>query len=273
MTTAILETESAVQRYLAAVASGAHADELRPGDGGQVVGRFLWCEMASAFQSVVALDGKSTVCALQALARLAGNPASDRSPWGLFEVAATDADLVQLDRRARLVHTLNFFAAGACDLDLHLCVHARLLSAVPTDHGRAFGRVLDSLELPPRRIVIVLPTLPAGAERLLAQVLASYRQHGFRVATTPGSLAQLDALTARLPADLVRIDQRLLDGAASDSAPVLARARAAGSQVLVKRIETAAQLAFARQAGATHAQGYYLGRPGPLAPTLAPHAA
>lgn len=91
---------SPVQRFVANLGKQVADDALRLGRGRTVVGRFLWSDMTSVFQPVVAARTGAAVAA-QALARLDSADGAAVSPWSLFAMAATDDDLVQLDRRCR----------------------------------------------------------------------------------------------------------------------------------------------------------------------------
>ena len=234
---------------------------------GRVVSRFFNCEIASAFQGIH--GAQNGVVAWQAFARVRGaDDSHDLSPWRLFARAASDEDLVAMDRRCRLVHALNFFrlAEAATLGDLHLCVHDRLLSAVSSDHGRAYRRVLDSLGVDHRRIVIELPALPVGNEYVLAQVAASYRLNGFRIALNPVIDAQLGSLLNRIRVDAVKVNAQDLPNWHGAGIEAARSAVADGTRLIAKRVETEQQRQFAIEAGATHLQGYLMGHPEPGIP-------
>jgi EAL domain-containing protein (putative c-di-GMP-specific phosphodiesterase class I) len=156
----------AVRAYLDNLARDPLRDDLRVTEGGRVVGRFLRCEIGSVLQPVARVAGDA-ITGAQALARVHAEAGAAPSPWNLFAQAASGDDLVLLDGRCRIVHTLNFFRSptdAVAALDLLLNVHPRLLTVVSTDHGRAFRRVLDSLQVDSRQVVITLP--PVSHETL-----------------------------------------------------------------------------------------------------------
>jgi len=65
----------------------------------------------------------------------------------------------ELDRLCRLLHAINFYRQPqAFGQDLYLNVHSRLLAAIQHNHGAAFRRNLDTLELPHQHIVLELPS-------------------------------------------------------------------------------------------------------------------
>jgi EAL domain-containing protein (putative c-di-GMP-specific phosphodiesterase class I) len=103
-----------------------------------------------------------------------------------------------------------------------------------------------------------------------AEVLAGLRRRGCRIAlddfgTGYSSLAYL----RRLPVDVLKIDRTFVTEAgtsAGDTAllsAIAALGTSLGLETVTEGIETAGELEAARAAGATHAQGYLLGRPGP----------
>jgi EAL domain-containing protein (putative c-di-GMP-specific phosphodiesterase class I) len=251
----------AVRAYLDNLVRDPLRDDLRVTDGGRVVGRFLRCEIDSVFQPVARLAGDA-ITGAHALARVHAEAGAALSPWNLFAQTASGDDLVLLDRRCRIVHTLNFFRSptdALAALDLLLNVHPRLLTVVSTDHGRAFRRVLDSLQVDSRQVVISLPPVSRGTLDLQCQVAGSYRLNGFRVAVSGEQPAMLQSLLARQPADVIRIDAHRLAGATWR--PALALAQAVGADVHATRVEDDAQRALALQLGATHWQGWHLAQP------------
>jgi EAL domain-containing protein (putative c-di-GMP-specific phosphodiesterase class I) len=253
---------AAVRAYIGNLARDPLRDDLRVTAGGRVVGRFQRVEIDSAFQPIARLGpskDEPAVVAFQALARARGETGVDLLPSGLFSLAANGDDLVMLDRRCRVVQTLNFFAADAGDTDLLLSVHERLLSAVAVDHGRAYRRVIDGLSIPARRVVIALPLLTAAQLDRQCLVLSSYRLNGLRVAVTVDQPDLLRLLLTRIPADIVRVDVRHL--ARPGWIEAFADARAIHAEVHATRVEDEAGRQRALVLGATHWQGWHLAQP------------
>jgi EAL domain-containing protein (putative c-di-GMP-specific phosphodiesterase class I) len=213
--------------------------------------------LTSAFAPIHAADGARTALLAQLVAHDAAGAALPAE--ALFAGAASDDDLVALDRRARLIHVLNFFRIERAALTICLPVHPRLLAAVTTDHGRAFRRVTDSLGLPIGRVAIVLPALPRGDLDRLVNVVASYRLNGFQVHVTPSDPAQVRALIARIRPDAVRLMRNWLG--AADAGAAVAALRAAGLPVIATGVDAVGLRALAVELGATHLQGDVIGTP------------
>ncbi|EQD82519.1 sensor domain-containing protein [Saccharopolyspora erythraea] len=104
-----------------------------------------------------------------------------------------------------------------------------------------------------------------------ARVLSSLRELGVRLAiddfgTGYSSLAQL----RRLPLDTLKIDRSFVTDLDSSEElrvminSIVAMAHAVGLDVVAEGVETARQLDLLGEVGCDQAQGFYLGRPGPI---------
>lgn len=258
-------TNERLAAYLDQLRGNALADDLWIDNDDAVVARFLGTRLTSVFQTLHRLDDSAPVAA-QALVRIpTGAHDTGLSPWNLFARAALPEQLVALDRRCRLVHALNFFGGAESQLDLYLCVHDRLLAAVADNHGQTFRRILDSLGIAHRRIVIELPSEASAGAARSSNVIAYYRLNGFRVAINPDGPAQLAAARSGTLPDVVKLDAPVWQTAWSDDRTIdlLAGFRDAGSEIVFKRVDSPEQLQQARRAGAVSAQGYLFSRPLP----------
>ena len=236
----------------------------------QIVGKFYGATISTQFQPWRRpQDG--AIVAVEAYARSQSRAGEGLSPWQSLADAAVDVDLVLLDRLCRTVHALNFFApAGAASAltPLVLNVDARLLHAVPERHGEFFGKVLGLLGVSPKQIVIDIRTHQLLDLSRLRQILASYRRHGFKVAVNADGMIHARSLADLLAPDILMLDalqftpERLARHAAS-----LVRG---GVQVAVKRIETAGQLAAAKDASVAWIQGFHLDMPAAETAAVAP---
>jgi hypothetical protein len=148
-----------------------------------------------------------------------------------------------------MLHAINFFrqeeTAGAGDTDLYLNVHSRLLSAVSSNHGHAFRRILDALELPLSRIVLLLPPVTAQQGWLINYVADNYRRNGFRFAVQAAGAQDGAALLERVRPDVLRLDARAagasIDGDAA-TVSLLEQARQAGTRVEFRRLDSVSAL-------------------------------
>lgn len=232
---------------------------------GRAQGRFFNCTMTSAFHPVRELNG-GAVLAYEGLARSVSAVDQGLSLWKLLDHAASDDESVELDRLCRMLHAINFFRQpDNAGTDLYLNVHDRLLSAVSSNHGHAFQRILDALDLPIERIVLLLPPVTAQQGWLLNYVADNYRRNGFRFAVNANSAREALHLLERVRPNVIRLDARDL---ADQSAIValLEQARQARAQVVFKRLEAADALLALQRIGELAgqpllAQGFLLDTP------------
>ncbi len=137
--------------------------------------------------------------------------------------------------------------------------------------GTDVAQALDASGLQPDDLVLEITeqALVVSHEKAAA-VLADLRERGCQVAlddfgTGYSSLAYL----RRLPVDVLKIDRTFVAGAATASndgrllSAIAALGASLGLRTVVEGVETEGELHAARAAGATHVQGYLLGRPLP----------
>jgi EAL domain-containing protein (putative c-di-GMP-specific phosphodiesterase class I) len=229
-------------------------------DEGQAEGRFFNCVLTSAFQPI-RIIGAPGVAGFEGLARGVSPADAGLSVWRLLDHSAGDDESIALDRLCRMLHAINYFrqpeAAGA---DLYLSVHDRLLSAVSSNHGYAFQRILAALGLPREQIVLQLPAVSASRHWLLNYVADNYRRNGFRLALNVGTTAEAVEVIGQVRPAAVKIDARALsDAAGLESLLLLAQAQQ--SRLIVSRVESTASLLMLERAGAnTGVPVYFQGR-------------
>jgi EAL domain-containing protein (putative c-di-GMP-specific phosphodiesterase class I) len=255
-----------LQKYLARLsdATGA-ASSIWLDHEGKAQGRFFNCTMSSAFQPIRQLDS-GAVLAYEGLARSVSAQDQGLSLWKLLDHAASDDESIELDRLCRMLHAINFFRqAGQGDTALYLNVHDRLLSAVSSNHGHAFRRILDALELPLERVVLQLPAATPQQGWLLNYVSDNYRRNGFRFAVNVNSPRDGLAVLERLRPDVFKLDVRESQDKAG-LVELLQRCAASKVEVVFKRLETPQHLAALRELSAAAGvsllvQGYLLDEP------------
>jgi hypothetical protein len=238
-----------LQKYLARLsdATGA-ASSIWLDHEGKAQGRFFNCTMTSAFQPIRQLDS-GAVLAYEGLARSVSaqdqgcrcgscsttRPATtNRSSW--TGCAACCTRLISSARPGRARR-------------LYLNVHDRLLSAVSSNHGHAFRRILDALELPLERRGAATAGGDAAAglavELCVGQLspqrlpLCGQCEQPARCAGRAGPLA-----AGRVQARCARIAGQ------GGLAELLQRCAASRVEVVFKRLETPQHLAALRELSA-----------------------
>jgi EAL domain-containing protein (putative c-di-GMP-specific phosphodiesterase class I) len=249
-------------------------DDLRtygPGDAGllDIVDRRA---VRAVYQPVVAIDGRGIV-GFEALAR---GPVGTRwaHPAALFERAAALGRLPELDWVCRAAAV---YGAVAADLDPRL---ALFVNVEPGSNGIPCPDDLAEVI----RIADRWPIIAEITERAVAQDLAGMlatvdglrsRQRHVALDDVGGDPASL-AMMPLLRPDVIKLDRTIIDNpdtahAQAVIAAVQAEAIRGGAVILAEGVETPRHLATARALGATLAQGFLLGRPGPLPAKVDPH--
>ncbi|MDQ3609669.1 MAG: EAL domain-containing protein [Actinomycetota bacterium] len=112
----------------------------------------------------------------------------------------------------------------------------------------------------------------------LLHALEAFRELGWSIALDDvGADSRSLALLALLRPDVVKLDLRLVQARPDEEiaeivTAVNAYAERTGAVVLAEGVENEEHLATAHAVGATHAQGWFFGRPGPLPASLEPSA-
>lgn len=216
------------------------------------------------FQPIVALESGEVV-GVEALARGPQGTILEH-PGPLFGAARRSGRLAELDWVARAAAFEAFTRAGL-PAAMSLCVNVEpesLGSPCPADLVDAVSRAESLLRVFVEIDDQALATDPAG----LVVAVGRARSSGWGVAVGGAARASLAALPV-VGADLVKVDMALFrrrDRAevSAITLSVLRHIETSGAALLVQGIEDAEDAAWARALGATYAQGYFFGRPGPL---------
>jgi EAL domain-containing protein (putative c-di-GMP-specific phosphodiesterase class I) len=251
----------ALEKYLGGLHNASHQGAVVSLDAsGCAQGRYFKSTLTSAFQPIRELDS-GRVLGFEGLARSYSATDQGLCVWKLLDHAASDLESIELDRLCRMLHAINFFRQPeAQDADLFVSVHARLLAAVEGNHGDAFRRILESLALSHRRIVLQLPAVTHNQNWVLNSVSENYRNNGFRFAVNANSVREALVLLDHVRPDVIKLDARQLTdhGAALE---LLVEASARETPIIFKRLESAAKLSALRRIGQElrhpiHAQGF-----------------
>lgn len=227
---------------------------------GRVKGRYFNSTLTSAFQPIRELHSGSII-GHEGFARSYSDSDQGLCVWKLLDHAANDDESVELDRLCRMLHSINFFRQGeAHGGDLYLSVHARLLAAVDGNHGIAFSRILQRLELPQNRVVLQLPVVAPHQGWLLNEVADNYRRNGFRIAVNARDAVEALTLAQRVRPQVIKMDARGI-GQERPAARLLAECHERRIRVIFKRVENqqtldALQYLAAVSSRPLHGQGF-----------------
>jgi len=152
---------------------------------------------------------------------------------------------------------------------LVVSVNASGHELVDPDYAGALLDALAGAGLSPTALVVeVTESVVEGGSARARQTLAELRAHGIRVAVDDfgagySTLSRLD----EVPADLLKLDGALLDGATTSPRrralleAAIGVGRALALPVVAEGVETAEQAALLLELGCTRAQGFYFCRP------------
>lgn len=208
-------------------------------DDGQAQGRYFNSTLTSVFQPLrSSLDLQ--IVGYQGLARSYASGQQNEqglSLWRLLDHNANDDESVELDRLCRLVHAINFYRQPqAFGQDIYLNVHSRLLAAIQHNHGAAFRKILDTLELPHQHIVLELPLSSTNQRWILHHVADNYRSNGFRIAVNLHSIEQGLELIQRRQVDAIKLDSLACQNVALLRL-LLQQAQQHNTTVIIKRLD------------------------------------
>ena len=223
--------------------------------------------LTSHYQPIVHTGDVTRVFAHEALLRGLAADGSIIPPGRMFGAATAAGLLFQLDLaarrsaiggaiRRRLPHALfvNFTPTAIYDPNTCLRTTVRAIDEGGLRHDQVVFEVIESDRT----------TDPAHLQR----ILAFYRDAGFRVALDDvGSGYSSLNLIHQLRPDFIKLDMQLMRGVHADpykamvAAKLLELAAALGIESVAEGIETEEELAWAREHGATYAQGFLIGRP------------
>lgn len=220
----------------------------------------------AVYQPIVDIDSGSVV-AYEALARGPAGTALE-SPAALFAAARVEGCIAELDWACRAA-AVRGAIAGALRPPLALFgnVEPEALGVAP-DAGIAhlFDRASTDLRV---FVEVTERSLTHNPAQLL-ESMQRVRQRGFGIAlddvgADPRSLALLPLLRP----DVVKLDLKLIHDHPSRAAGevmngVCAYAERSGASIVAEGVENERHLQAARSLGATLAQGWHFGRPGPL---------
>lgn len=222
----------------------------------------------TAFQPIFDLQ-TGTVEAHECLmrGRYAGAPVF---PGQMLQAARATGLLFHLDRAARIASIENAAARGV-ETDLFVNFNPTSIYN-PAACLQTTVRAAERAGIARDRIVFeVVESDDVEDHDHLLNILRFYRKEGFRVALDDlgSGYSSLNLLTEILP-DVAKLDMNLIRGIDADPVRqkvvehLLSLARSLGVRTVVEGVETEAEAAFCRAAGADLAQGYLFARPAPM---------
>ncbi|MEV4619246.1 EAL domain-containing protein [Asanoa sp. NPDC049573] len=219
------------------------------------------------FQPVVSLVDQRPV-GYEAFAR--GPEGRLRTPAALFEAAAEAGRSIELDQLCATLATRAFRAASMPELALFVNFNPDTLSTETDGVAPAYADLMADSNVVVEITEKAVTRRPAG----LLDAVGDARRKTARIALDdigidPASLAAMPLINP----DVIKLDRTITQSASTDSHvvnAVLDDARRRGAQIVAEGVERPEHIDVARSLGATFAQGWLFGRPGPLPTDIRP---
>ncbi len=179
-------------------------------DTGALCAKWKNFTLSSVFQPIFKSNELSKAFAYEAFVRTIDSAGNQIGADELFTKATDHDEITGLDRLCRTMHLLNFALQDIAGALLFLNVNEGLISAVDTNHGAAFRKVIDALGFSPNRIVIELPASLVKDTKRIHFVLQNYRLNSLEVAINIQSINDLQALSERANIHYIKIARSFL---------------------------------------------------------------
>ncbi|CAA9490525.1 MAG: hypothetical protein AVDCRST_MAG25-3333 [uncultured Rubrobacteraceae bacterium] len=223
--------------------------------------------LTSFFQPIVRTDAPDEIFAQECLLRGVGRDGEFVPPGAIFEAARESDMLFQTDLAARLTAIREALRHG---IEGNLFVNFTPTAVYdPVFCLRSTVQAVEQSGIPGENVVFeVTETEEVADTGHLENIVDYYRGKGFRVALDDmGSGYSSLNMIHRLRPDFIKLDMQLTRGVDTDpykavvAGKILEMAQSLRVQTIVEGVETAEELAWARERGATFVQGFLIARP------------
>lgn len=227
---------------------------------------FCGLTLRTALQPIYSISHKRIV-GYEALVRALDPDNANVLPIHLFELPASDAENLLLDRLCRYLHIRNYSDIPDQLNWLFLNVSPRAVTT-SSQTDLFFKNLLEKTRLPPHRIVIEIVEQPTDDAERLRETVAYYRELGCLTAIDDFGAGHSNFERIwNLSPDIVKLDRKLLTRATEDHRArqildgIVSLLHQSGCLVLLEGVETSDQAMIAIDAGVDFVQGFYFCRP------------
>lgn len=227
---------------------------------------FRGLKLKTALQPIYSISHKRIV-GYEALIRAFDTDNSAVLPLHLFQLPASDAENLLLDRLCRYLHIQNYSGIEDQLNWLFLNVSPRVVTS-GSQADSFFGQLLKRTGLPPHRIVMEIVEQPTDDAQRLKETVAYYKKLGCLTAIDDFGAGHSNFERIwNLSPDIVKLDRTLLTRATEDHKArqilngIVSLLHQSGCLVLLEGVETRDQALIAIDAGVDFVQGFYFQRP------------
>ncbi|WP_417531005.1 EAL domain-containing protein [Marinobacter lipolyticus] len=222
--------------------------------------------LKTALQPIYSLSHKRII-GYEALVRPFDTDNAAVLPIHLFQLPASNAENLLLDRLCRYLHIRNYTGFHDQLNWLFLNVSPQVVTS-GTQADSFFGQLLKKTGLPPHRIVIEIVEQPTDDADKLRETVAYYKKLGCLTAIDDFGAGHSNFERIwNLSPDIVKLDRKLLTRATEDDKArhilngIVSLLHQSGCLVLLEGVETRDQALMAVDAGVDFVQGFYFRRP------------
>lgn len=227
---------------------------------------FQGLTLRTALQPIYSISHKRIV-GYEALIRAFDTDNSAVLPLHLFQLPASDAENLLLDRLCRYLHIRNYSGIRDQLNWLFLNVSPQVVTS-GSQADSFFGQLLAKTGLPPHRIVMEIVEQPTDDAERLRETVAYYKKLGCLTAIDDFGAGHSNFERIwNLSPDIVKLDRKLLTRATDDHKArqilngIVSLLHQSGCLVLLEGVETRDQAMIAIDAGVDFVQGFYFRRP------------
>ncbi|RBW49329.1 EAL domain-containing protein [Marinobacter sp. F3R11] len=227
---------------------------------------FRGLSLRTALQPIYSISHKRII-GYEALIRAFDPDNANVLPIHLFELPASDAETLLLDRLCRYLHMQNYSIAEDQLNWLFLNVSPRVVT-IGNRTDSFFGELLAKTKLPPHQIVIEIVEQPTDDAERLRETVAYYKKLGCLTAIDDFGAGHSNFERIwNLSPDIVKLDRKLLTRATEDHKArqilngIVSLLHQSGCLVLLEGVETSDQAMIAIDAGVDFVQGFFFCRP------------
>jgi EAL domain-containing protein (putative c-di-GMP-specific phosphodiesterase class I) len=228
---------------------------------------FRGLTLKTALQPIYSISHKRTV-GYEALIRAIDPDNAAVLPLHLFDLPASEAENLLLDRLCRYLHVRNYSAIKDQLNWLFLNVSPRVVTSAVSPMDSFFGEVLRQTGLPPHRVVMEIVEQPTDDAARLRETVAYYRHLGCLIAIDDFGAGHSNFERIwNLSPDIVKLDRSLLTRATEEHRArqilngMVSLLHQSGCLVLLEGVETRDQALIAVDAGVDFVQGFYFRKP------------
>lgn len=241
-------------------------DSLKKDEAGRWVSECRDRVLSSVFQPVISLN-QGRIIGQEALLRVRDVQGVSIDPTKLIGAMKSDAEVIELDRLCRLLHSHNYMQQPDAREWLFLNLTPQVINRGYL-YGSFFSELLQLARINPSQVVVEVLENQVSSEKQLSESVNYYRDIGCLIAIDDFGVghSNIDRVL-RLEPDIVKLDRSLLEVSSCKARKVLSNLvsllHEAECLVVLEGVETLDHVMLAYDVNADLVQGYFFSAPVP----------